>query len=169
MTEKSDLKRTIAQKSIETKTLEDYLRTIDVGKVVSYDDLNRLIGSSCRPGEKHYYALRTAIKTLQHESILFESIRLVGIRHMEDGEVPEIVHSEVLKSRAASKRAMTKSLGVKNYHKLDQDKRVQLDTQRSIAAMNLEITKAANVKKISGMVNKVEKTLSLQQTLDSLK
>jgi ClpP class serine protease len=59
------------QKSADTLIIENRLREAIAGDLVGYDDLKKLVGRSVHAGGPCYGNLRTALKTLEEERIVF--------------------------------------------------------------------------------------------------
>ena len=149
--------------------LEDFMRDVPVGETRTYEQLSEVVAKDVRPGGPAYHNLKSAINALEREEKTFGIIRKVGVMHLRDEDVPSAVEGENIKARKACRRALKKSRGVKDYEKLPIDKKVALDTQRTIAALVLDSTTSGKRQAITGAVAACHKQLSLTATLDAIR
>lgn len=86
----------------ETKTLIELLKMADVGQVVPYGDLSKAIGVDVQTNGRHY--LTSARRALEHEGIIFDAVRAVGVVRLNDGEIVDTQENHIRTIRRRNRR-----------------------------------------------------------------
>jgi hypothetical protein len=123
--------RIIGKASAETLLLINFLETIQVGQVVTYQEMELICKLDV---QEHNSILGTARRSLmRRQQKVFGTVRGVGIRLLNDSEIAELgPHFIKRMRRAAAKGAVT--LGCADISKISEDDRMKVFTTRTILA-----------------------------------
>lgn len=154
--------QTIGEKSADTLVIENRLRNSEVGDIIEYSDLSRLLGRSvtefCRSN------ISTARNTLSKEHIHFGVIRGLGLRRLTADEAVAAGREYVDRARRTSHRGC-KHLARVEFDKLsDESKKDHLTTSAQLGAMCL-LGKSSSTKRIASAIKESSEQLPIGKTL----
>lgn len=108
---------------VDATTLVKRLETCEVGTIIPYSELNKLIGGDVQL--KNHGALTTARKILLREQrIVFGVVHGVGLKRLKPSEVVEQESTTISKIKRASRRSMTR-LAATDYEALNADEQAK--------------------------------------------
>ena len=154
----------IADISVDTLLVYDRLKKVLIGETITYSEIDQAIGRI-----HSYGMLYTAKKKLQKEdSIVFSTIRGVGIKRLADAD---IVNSSSM-SFDKIKRATTRERGrlqAVDYNILSQDLKIKHSASAAILAVINNIAKGKQIKAVENKMAESNNRLSMMQTIDVIK
>jgi hypothetical protein len=74
--------RTIPHRSVQTQQIEERLRTMAVGEIATYQELNALTHGDVQGKDGAY--MRSAINRLLKDGLVFNVVRTVGVKREDD-------------------------------------------------------------------------------------
>lgn len=161
--ETNETKKAIPQISVDSQVIIAKLRTMKKGDVISYSDLSKLISSDVTT--KSRYALNTARRrVLMDDGMVFEAVRGVGIKRMDDTGIISIGEQSERRLHRLSRNAMRK-LSCADTTNLNNEQRLELASHSSIVGTIALITKPSKIKLIKAAVQASEEKLSVAKTL----
>jgi len=152
----------------ETERLIEHLQKTEIGEIVEYGELSRVINANVQ--REGYGYLATARKALQKDGVLFSTIRTIGIQRQ--GANGYVEHSEYHRGRIRrlAGRAVKTSLAMpqEQYEALDQEARLKLNMNRTILGMQREIARQPIVDKLKEPVRAAAMRLTMKETIRAL-
>lgn len=159
--------KAIPQISVDSQTIIARLRSTKKGESITYDELSKLIHSDIR--KKSYYCLNTARRrVLMDDGMVFEAVRGIGIKRMDDEQIISIGPQSERKLHRLSRNALRK-LSCASIDNLTNEQRLELYAHSSIAGAISLITKPDKVRLIKAAVKTSESTLPVNRTLEIFK
>lgn len=161
--------RRIAERSIDTQVLIDYLRS-RAGEfvLVTYDELAARLGRGCRSHERGYANLRSALKVLEaQERIVFFAVPGEGVQQANDQGIVGLSVAGLDRARNTAKRSIRK-LACANYENLPNDLRIKHNATASILGVLAEMTKPSSVKRLEAAVSGTQQLLSAKATTEAM-
>ena len=143
---------------------EELLRSIPVGQVVSYETFQAEIGLDVR-GDKRY-VLAQARKHLERDAVVFEAVRGVGYKRLDDIQTVKTSAGYIKKARHAARRGVIRATAVADYNSLPNEVKVQHNLVASLCGAIVEVTKARIVTQLRGHVAAAQKLLPASETLE---
>ena len=157
-----ETKRGIAEKSTDTLIVEHRLRSAEIGDVVSYAELSKLLGRDVR--EHCRGSIGTARKTLISESVFFSTISGEGLKRLNGEEAVNSSDSFVARARSATRRGLNLLRHVQFAELSEDAKQKHLATSSQLGAMHLfSSSKAA--RKIETRVKAAGTEIPIGETL----
>lgn len=155
------------QKSSDTLIIENRLRETTPGEVITYDELKSLVGRGVQAGSPCYGNLRTALKTLEEEHIVFLVVRGDGLKRATDTETAESADHYRQSVSRTNKRMVKRILAVKDFEALPAETKTKtLALQTSAGLIDL-VTSAKGTKKIEKAIENA--ALPIGKTLELFK
>lgn len=165
--ETNETKKAIPQISVDSQVIISKLRTMKKGDVISYSDLSKLISSDVTT--KSRYALNTARRrALMDDGMVFEAVRNVGIKRMDDTGIISIGEQSERRLHRLSRNAMRK-LSCADMDGLTNEQKLDLATHTSVVGTISLITRPAKIKLIKAAVQQAEKQLPVNKSLEIFK
>lgn len=143
-------KRGIQAKSSDTLILENRLRKTEVGELVTYDELSKLLGRDVRKFCVSY--LKTARHTLVGESIFFDCVTNEGFKRLSNDEAA--LAADYYRTRIIS----TTNRGIRHLKNVpfdnlsDEAKKKHLTSSAQLGAIQL-FSSSKSTKKIEAAVS----------------
>lgn len=139
------------RKSFETQKIEDRLRSMAIGEIVSYADLAALIGSpvdgSCQP-------LNSARAMLERSGdYVFATMTKEGVKRLSDREIVADTQSSRQRIARQAKRAMRRLSNIKDFNALSDDEKRQHQAHAVIYAAIAEQASSGKVRQLLPTVN----------------
>lgn len=155
------------QKSADTLIIENRLRETKPGDLVLYDDLKTLVGRSVQAGGPCYGNLRTALKTLEEQHVVFLVVKGHGLRRATDTETAESADQYRQSVSRTNKRMVKRIMAVKDFESLPAETKTKtLALQTSAGLIDL-VTSAKGTKKIEKAIE--NSALPIGKTLELFK
>lgn len=127
-------------------TLMVMMRKAEIGAIITYGEFSAAVG---RPIKSTDHALRTAIKQLIGEKIVYGNVLSVGYKRLPDDEVAgERARRRMLKPYRASRRAL-KELDTVNDTNLDRSIRPLAWARRAVHQTIMKVAHGNNINKAS--------------------
>lgn len=160
--------KTFEEMSIETTLLIQCFEALGEGKVVSYEDMEKLIGRDVRTAARG--ALRTARKRVLCDSgIHIACIPKVGMKRLAPGEALGDGDRKLASSRRAARRADT-SYSQVDATRLSDEEKLRLAAGRTRALVIADVASERARKKIESALTGTEaKPLPIGKALDLFK
>lgn len=159
--------KAIPEISVDAQTLMARLKKMQKGEAVSYKELSALISADVQKKARGY--LNTARnRLLMDEAMVFEAVRGVGIKRMDDAQIISVGEQATSKIHRASKRALRK-LNCSDAGNLTNDQKVELNAAASVAGAIALITRPAKIALIKAAVKTSENRIPTGRTLDLFK
>ena len=137
--------------SLETRLLYERLKTLKVGEVIAYRELNQIIGQDVQTGGRG--ALRSARHWAERDDrIVTDAIPNIGLKRLSDPENVAGSTTALTKIRRAAQRGIDRLIAVDWGGLEDADK---LQHNAGLSALNIVkyLSKPKSVERIAGAVN----------------
>ena len=153
----------IQQMSVDAQILIATLKDIAVGEVATYQSLSATIKRNVQTDA--YGAMTTARRALQRDHrMIFGTVRGVGLRRLNDGEIVDAGRSHITSMRRTSRRGL-KKLACVDWDNLDNASRIKHNASASmLGAVNM-ITRESSIKKLEAKIEKTKEKLPIASTL----
>lgn len=139
--------KTIPEISMETRMLRDKLSALKIGDVITYAELNELIGADVQDSSRSHLA--SAIRgLLADKQMVFGTVRGHGVKRLTDVEIVAIGDEVLPRLRRAAKRATRKLLAVADFSALPNDLKLRHNAVVSSLATISFFSKDTRVKEI---------------------
>ena len=138
---------------LDAQEIAKRLRKAAVGEVVTYAELDALIGRDSRA-----HGLRTARKELVRERIVFGTVLNEGIKRLASSEIVDAGRSVVRKINRASKRGI-KTLAAADFESLNAQEQMGHNATMTVLALSASSTSAASVMRIERAVDATKAAL----------
>jgi len=160
------MKKTIAELSIDTKTLYDRLVGADVGENISYKDLSSLIMRDVQSEARGNLnsARRMAMRDNQ---IVFGVIIGKGLKRLSDAETAKTGNVSLSKIRRETRRGIKRVTAISDFDSLPNDSKIAHHTSLSVLGVLGECTKASRVKRIETKIEQTGNSLPVRKTLEA--
>jgi hypothetical protein len=164
----AEQQRPIGLISIDAKSIYDRLMKCAVGEIVSYEELNALIGRDVRNGA--HYALATACKkAMRQTGAVFGVIRKVGVKRLNDEEIAQSLTGPVERIHRTANAGLRRGACVENFSALPRELQAQHNANLSLLGVMSHFTKGRQITALTARVEKAQATLPLQKTLEAFK
>jgi len=148
--------------SFETQQLADRLKSLQVGDIVSYEELSRLAGENV---QQHSARLRSARKMVERDSgFLLAPIRGIGIKRIEPTEQAMIGPNAIQKARRRTNRDLFRMSLVAFDALTDEQKAAHNTAASALGAMEL-FTRARSLHKLAAAVGNQHERIPVADTL----
>lgn len=161
------MSKSIPELSVDAQILIERLKKASKGELIPYSELSKLIGGDVTAKERSILT-RARHRVLKDDRIVFACVTGQGVKRLEDVDHIGIGQQATSKVRRLSRRAAEKMMCA-NYDSLDNEQRVEYNTQLSVLGALSMVTKSDKVKLISAEVQKSNEKLPLSKTLEAFK
>jgi hypothetical protein len=125
--------------SIEAQLIYKLLKECQIGDVITYQEINELIG---RDIQKRLNVLYTARKIARkYDNFIFDCIINVGIKRINSKEILGKESTQTLKRIVSTTKNSVKNMNCIDYATLDNDERYRLNCTRSLMVVISETAK----------------------------
>ena len=155
-------KKGIQAKSADTMIVENRLRSTEIGDIVTYDDLSKILGRDVR--EFCLGSIATARKALIGESIFFDTISKEGYKRLSQEEACGTAKHYVSRVKSAASRGMKHLQNVKFAELSDDAQKKHLTTSAQLGAISL-FSSANSEKKIEKRITTSSGPIAIGETL----
>lgn len=156
--------KTQYEMSADSRAIFDRLKACKVGDVVSYDEIDKIARRNVRGRDR--YVLVSAIKAALREGLVFDAVRGVGVKLLNDVEIVSTAEGVIPRIRRLSRRATRKLTSVRDFNGLPNDHKVKHNATLSMLGAVSMFARGESVSKVEGEVRKANQTLSLGATLE---
>lgn len=144
------LPSTLPEMSVDARTLMERLSRVDVGDLVTYDELSALIGRNVTQDARHL--LRSARARLEKEEhVVFAPVIAVGVRRLDDVGVVATGEQALSHVRRTSHRAARRQSFV-DLGKLDESQKKKALLYQSMFGMIAHMTRARTVRAVEAKI-----------------
>ncbi len=158
------MSRGIQELSIDTTLLYDRLRKMEVGEIVNYDELSKIIHRDVRSCRGLLATARR--KALRDDEIVIDCVHGEGVKRLDDVGVVETLSTALRAIRKKSRKATNRVVGIKNYDQLSGAVKIQHNTYLSLLGAISSFSQASNQKKLESKISQSQSKLSLQETIN---
>jgi len=138
--------------SIETTLLIERIKALKAGELLSYRDLNKLIGQDVQGEARHI--LQSARRICQREyQVVTDAERNVGVRRATDVELTTSGIHVFARLRRAAKRGIERVTSVSDFDALPDAEKIRHNATVSALAVMRHMAKPKSVDRIMGAVN----------------
>lgn len=135
--------------SIDTQTLIRRLETAEIGDVIAYHELTKLIDKDVQTEARG--AMDSARRVLMREKqIVFDCIRGIGLLRLSDSQITETSATFVKQARKKADKGI-KTLSCANYEKLTDDQRKEHNAGAAILGFIKMAGAAKNINKVKSI------------------
>ncbi len=134
-----------------------------VGDTVTFEELGNVIDDQVDGGDGRVQAARNRAE--KNEECVFENVRGVGYKRLEDHEIVNIGEGVRKGIRRRARKTTRRIKYVKRYDKLNAADKVKHNTWLSLFATIDQVTSPSEVRKVEQRVKEVEARLPVQRTL----
>lgn len=120
--------RTIGQRSAETEALLRHLEKAEVGHIITYKEMLLACKADVQAHPSH---LNTARRTLLKSRVAFGTIIGIGIKRLDDHEMPAEAKSKQIRARRTAEKGLA-ILNCADLGKLDPELKVRAITTRTV-------------------------------------
>ena len=132
-------KNPIFKLSLEAQLIYELLKKCQIGDIITYQEINKLIG---RDIQKRLDVLYTARKLARkHENFIFDCIMNVGIKRINSKEILGKESTQTLKRIVSTTKNSVKNMNCIDYSTLDNSERYRLNCTRSLMVVISETAK----------------------------
>ncbi len=143
--------KTIQQVATETRILENLLREVEEGDVLTYEDMSAAIGKDILGNRTYMY---TALRHLVDEGVFFGTVRGVGLVRQNAEESLSHGDAAIKLIRGASRRGARKMENVE-YDKLSHEGQEKRNVNLTLLRMNKALLRPKNVRILEGKISDV--------------
>jgi hypothetical protein len=154
----------IFEKSDDSKILTEHLSGAQVGEVVTYAELSRVVGKSLSEFRSALASARRQV--LREKGFVFGTEKGVGIRRLSSEEIIAASTSDRHAIRRKARRSLQK-LGAVNYAALDATKQIAATAVAAVFHATAEINRDSSVKLIQAAAGSSQQ-LPIRETLQAL-
>jgi hypothetical protein len=155
--------------SADTRFFFQELQKLNSGTTITYDELTDLIGWTNKKVSSTTPALQSARRALLSRQIVIDSVRLVGVRRLNDSEKIASAQKEIVGIRSKSRQGAKKLISVDNYATLSNHDQLAHTTQMTVFAFTRDLASAKGMKKVQAACQMAGVTeLSLKDTAAAL-
>ena len=153
------------QPSADAIRLHEELLLTPIGETITYARLSDALG---KPVSSKTSALRTARGiALREDKAVFGSVRIIGLRRLDDGGVVDLCSVETRHVRNHAKRVGHK-LGTADFTALKESARMRACALASVLAVVTDLARAASITRVAKAAGGSSTELPIRDTLRAL-
>ena len=160
--------QTIRTMANETRILIQKLSEVAVNDVISDEQLALWIGKDCRPNQPGYGYLQSAIRSLLRDRVVFDRVRNVGIKRVDDVGALEIGGSYIHRCHNSAIKGQ-KVVAASEYKNLPRDKQLQHNVLYAMLGGLRLMSKPSAQKKLAAATEKRGGLLPTAEVLEQFK
>ena len=154
----------LAEVSIDIKLLCDALKLVEIGDVITYQELSDIIGRSVI---KHRYLLQKARRDLRRDDgILFDCVFNTGLRRMSNSDIVNKVSTQPFQRMRSTVRNAVGDIHCIQNDQLSNNERITLNASQSLFGAIAEFIKP---KAINLLGANIQEPLPVAKTLEFFK
>lgn len=151
------------QMSSDTRFLVQRMRNAEVGDVVTFADIEAVTGRPYLESRHAVYAARRVL--LRDENIVFDSVRGIGFKRLDDTEIVQTSARHLRKVRRAARNGAAVLNAVSDFSKLSRENQMRHSASLSVLAVVHAFSKETTVKKIEERAAPGSRELPIAQTI----
>jgi hypothetical protein len=152
--------------SLDARMLYDRLKKLEIGEVVSYADLDSIVGRSVQGAA--YGQLTTARrKALREDAMCFAPVMGIGIKRLLDVEIVATGEWFTRKIKRTAGRALRTMATVADYQALGDAEKNRLNVSVTICGAIAHALKPGSVKRIEAKVSEQNRRLAIASALEA--
>ena len=155
--------KSIPEFSIDARALYECLKQSQIGEVVTYADLSRLIGRDVQ--RKYRHLLTSACRRCLGDDMVVECVHGIGVKRLADTEIIGVGEHALPKIRRLANRVSRKLNAIHDFDALPNAEKVKLNASRSLMGAFSYLTKAPQVARVEKQTAATHAALPLQRTL----
>lgn len=155
-------KKPVFVQSIDTKAAIDCLSAAAVGETVTFTKLSAALGREVAGGDPN---VQSALRAMLNDGALFDNVRGVGYKRLNDAEVVGTAERERVGLRRKARRAVRKLSCVADFAALPNDLKIKHNAAMSGFGAIAQMLTPGNLKKVEDAVSKASAQLPLAKTL----
>lgn len=152
--------------SMDSLIAYELLEQANIGDVVSYSNFKTALGIEVDGSSPH---IQYAIKRLLKEGILFENIRGVGYKRLNDHEIVQTAARERGMLRRQAEKSVRRLTCVRDFDALPNDAKIQHNAAVSAFGAIASMISSNGIKKLENTVRTQGQKLSLSKTLEAFR
>jgi hypothetical protein len=154
------------QASIEARLMADRFSKAQIGEIVTYDELSKIVGQDVR-GQHMRSRLHTAIRnTLRDHRAVFGVVATVGYKRLADDELPKLGEASIAKIGRESRRTL-KKMGAADFSKMSRAGLSEWNANASHLGLLSEVTKPRVAKAITAATEKAQQQLPTAKAIEA--
>jgi hypothetical protein len=158
--------KAIQEIGVDASLLMERLRKLEVGEVVSYDELGGIIKRDVRG--KARGSLHTAMRrVLRDDNMVCECVRTVGVKRLDDPGIIDVGQTGVQRVHRSARRSLEKVSKVSQLDKLNNQQKIAFNTTVSMLGLLSHVTKRQQVKRLEQVVQTKQDMVPLRAALES--
>jgi hypothetical protein len=158
-----DQRRTIGEASIDSTTLYNRLKSANIGDIVTYSELSKIIGGDVTNPKLRQFVYTALAMCNKNDNMVFDCVMKVGYKRLNDKEITEKSTTQPFRKIRSTISRANRDIRCINVNNLDNDEFVKLNATRSVFGVLAEITKPKLIKEIS---DSYPEPLPLLKTID---
>lgn len=158
--------KTNPEMSIDVQAIQERLAKAAPGEVVTYEELSELVGRDVQCDAR--YCLTSACKRLLAERVVFASVRMVGVKRLDNEGILSLPTAAFESMRRKARLTACKLTAVE-YAALDREQQAQHNTAASVLGIVAHITKPKSMERLRGRVEEAQGALPIGKTLEAFK
>lgn len=161
-----DSKRACFQTSADTIIVAKRLLKLEPGEILTIEEANRLV-----PGRKLFgnsrHVLTSAIRyVLKNDGVVIASVRSVGVKRMQNDDIPSLGDAAIHHIRRTSKRTASKIVRGSNYDSMSNPSKQKFNQTLSVLGALRQFTAPKALTAVSDAVNKSGSRLALKDVVN---
>lgn len=154
------------QRAVDTTLLIEHLRTKQPGDLVTYGELQSVVGKSCAPGDAAYSNLLSARRAVMRESrIHFVTVAREGIQCVHHEEATRFASNYTSRARTMARRGREQLAAVDFAALSNQGKLLHTTEAAILGAMEIFGRSASRKKVLTAVEKSSDKSISYEATL----
>lgn len=145
--------KTIAEMSIDTRTVVDLLKKLPVGEVLPYSAIADATGREITG--RHRYILESARRVALRDGMVFAAVHGEGMKRLADTEIVAIGAQAIGHIRRTAKRSVVKLAAVKDFDAMPASARIEHNAAMSVLGVIAHVGSSAQVKSATAAVQAV--------------
>lgn len=162
----TETKRPSFEMSIDTRLIYERMKQAAVGEVISFRALSEVIGNKV---EGDNPSIQSALRKLLGEEIVFENVRGVGYKRLNDVEIVQTYERDRVSIQRKARKAVKRLTCVQDFEALPNELKVRHNAAVSGFAAIANMLKTGSMKKLETAVEHAREQLPLAKTLEAFK
>lgn len=150
--------------SVDTRVIFDRLLKSNVGDVIGYEELTKLIGRDVQ-GKARSCLLSARKRAEREHRIVFGCVFKIGVKRLADTEIVDSGEAILKRARRGVQKGYQRLTNTVDFEKLPESHQVKMSTYASLFNAVATISLPKTMAKIEERVKQTHKALPLAQTL----
>jgi len=136
---------TVFQMGIDAKIILDALSKLEVGELLTYQQMSALIGRDVR---QHRHIMAAARKGLMRDSKVFAPVENQGLQRLTDAQKVQVAGDQLRRITRITKKIRATLAAVADFDKLPNDLMVQHNATMSLCGAIGQMSAASSMRKV---------------------